>query len=364
MASSSRVHAIDWLRGLVMVLMTVDHAGSVYDAQHMHGDSAARWIVGSPLPAGEFLTRWITHLCAPTFVLLAGASLALSMERRRETPGQTAFIVKRGLLIAALDPLWMSLAFGFYRFVILQVLYAIGMSLVCMAWLRRLPSRALLAGAVAIQLLGELSSRVQPEAQPWKILWSLLFVGGPLVGTARCIYPLVPWLSMMMAGWVLGRFLLETSSRREQARTFLVIGVTLLAVFALVRGVDGYGNWNLHRDSLAPLQWLHVAKYPPSIAFTSLELGIAFLLLAMFFVVDDGPLLRPLALLGSTAFFYYVLHFHVLGVASLLLRLDRKQHGLLKTYLAAAAVLIALYPLCRMYRRYKATHPDGWTRYL
>src|SRR5947209_17585892 len=117
---SARIRAIDWVRGLVMVLMTVDHAGANLDAAHMHGDNGARWIVGSPLPPGEFLTRWITHLCAPTFVLLAGASLALSTEKRRGQAGQTRFIVTRGLLIAALDPLWMTMAFTGYSVIVLQ----------------------------------------------------------------------------------------------------------------------------------------------------------------------------------------------------------------------------------------------------
>src|SRR6478735_8275834 len=174
-----RVRAIDWLRGLVMVLMTIDHAGASWDAHHMHGDSAWGWTPGSPLPAGEFLTRWITHICAPAFVLLAGASLALSSERRRGEAGQTSFIVKRGLLIAALDPIWMSLGFALYRVVIFQVLYAIGLSLVCMAWLRKLSSRSLLALALAIQVFGELSGRVHFEAQPLHAIWCFLFVGGP-----------------------------------------------------------------------------------------------------------------------------------------------------------------------------------------
>ena len=156
-----RIRAIDWLRGLVMVLMTIDHAGASWDAHHMHGDAAWGWKPGSPLPAGEFLTRWITHICAPAFVLLAGTSLALSSEKRRGEAGQTAFIVKRGLFIAALDPIWMSFGFTLYHLVIFQVLYAIGMSLVCMAWLRKLSSRTLLALAVAIQVFGELSGHVQ-----------------------------------------------------------------------------------------------------------------------------------------------------------------------------------------------------------
>ena len=364
-----RIRAIDWLRGLVMVLMTIDHAGSAYDAHHLHGDSANGWTPGSPLPPGEFLTRFITHICAPAFVLLAGASLALSSERRRSEAGQTAFIVKRGLLIAALDPIWMSLGFVMYRFLVFQVLYAIGMSLVCMAWLRKLSSRALLAGAIAIQLFGELSQPVHFAAPPLQSLWRFLFVGGPVFRSGLCVYPLVPWLSIMMAGWVLGRWLLETRERDQtaRARTLALIGVALVAVFAVVRGLDGYGNWGLYRDSLAPLQWLHVAKYPPSLSYTTLELGLTLLLLALFFRLE-GPqprrLLQPLLLLGSTAFFYYLLHAHLLGAMSLVLRLDRNRYGLTKTYVAAAAVLAVLYPLCARYRKYKTAHPDGWTRYI
>ncbi|HEX9102181.1 MAG TPA: hypothetical protein VF997_08265, partial [Polyangia bacterium] len=182
-------------------------------------------------------------------------------------------------------------------------------------------------------------------------------------------YPLVPWLSIMMAGWVLGRWLLETRGRDHaaRARTLALVGVALLAVFAVVRGVDGYGNWGLYRDSLSPLQWLHVAKYPPSLSYTTLELGLAFLLLALFFRLEDGrerPALRPLLVLGSTAFFYYLLHAHLLNAVAQLAHADRNQHGLLKTWVAAALVLVVLYPLCTRYRRYKAAHPDGWTRYI
>ncbi|HEY2743551.1 MAG TPA: heparan-alpha-glucosaminide N-acetyltransferase domain-containing protein [Polyangia bacterium] len=364
-----RLRAIDWLRGLVMVLMTIDHAGAAYDAHHLHGDAAWGWVPGSALPAGEFLTRWITHICAPAFVLLAGASLALSMEKRRGQPGQTAFIVKRGLFIAALDPIWMSLGFAGYHILVFQVLYAIGMSLVCMAFLRRLSSTALLGAAVAIQVFGELSARVHFTAQPLRVIWCFLFVGGPPFRPAIVAYPLVPWLSIMMAGWVLGRWILATKTldRAARAQKLATLGIALLAVFAIVRGVDGYGNWNLYRDSLAPLQWLHVAKYPPSLSYTTLELGLTFLLLALFVMLDDDrprPLLGPLALFGSTAFFFYVLHVHLLQLVQVVFKLDRNQYGLTKTYVAAAAVIVLLYPLCARYRRYKAAHPDGWTRYL
>lgn len=363
-----RIRAIDWARGLVMMLMTVDHAGNVFDAAHLHGDSAARWVPGSPLPPGEFLTRWVTHLCAPTFVLLAGASLALSAQKRRDRPGQAGFIVSRGLLIAALDPLWMSLGFAGYRVLVFQVLYAIGMSMVCMAALRRLPTLALLGAAIGVQVLGELSMRWQPAGEPWHALWGFLFVGGPVFEGAVCAYPLVPWLSIMMLGWVLGRWLLEPRPRPARAGTLALVGAALLLVFGAVRGLDGYGNWGLHRDSLEVLQWLHVAKYPPSIAFTTLELGLALCLLAGFLAADDPA--RPrralswLSLFGATAFFFYLLHVHLMAGVQLVLRLDREHGGLAKTWIAAGLTVAALAAPCWLYRRYKGAHPDGWTRYV
>lgn len=366
--SNPRIRAIDWLRGLVVAVMTVDHSGTIFDAAHMHGDSAARWVIGSPLPLGEFMTRWVTHLCAPVFVLLAGASLALSDEKRRHEPGQTRFIVTRGLLIASLDPVWMSLGFAGYTRVVFQVLYAIGASMVCMAWLRKFSSRALLAGAVAIQLLGELSAAWHPTEQPWHAVWGYLFVGGPVFAKAGCAYPLVPWLSVMMFGWVLGRWLLQPRTNVERARSLALLGLGSLVVFLVVRGFDGYGNWGLHRDSLEVLQWLHVAKYPPSLAYLSLELGLGLWLFALFFVLDDPARARPglalFSLLGSTAFFYYLLHVHLMAGVQRVFAFDTHADGLAKTWGAAALTIAVLAGPCWLYRRYKAAHPHGWARYL
>ncbi len=364
-----RIRAVDWVRGLVIVLMTVDHSGSILDAAHMHGDSARGWTVGALLLAPEFLTRWITHLCAPTFVLLAGVSMALSAEKRRGQPGQTRFLVTRGLLIAALDPLWMSLGFALYHRWVLQVLYAIGMSMVCMAFLRRLPSWVLVMGALVIQAFGELAARWTPTGQPWLALWRLLLVGGPpFDGKTFCAYPLLPWLSIMMLGWVFGRWLLQPATAAARARVMALAAAGLLGLFGVLRGLDGYGNWNLHRDSMDALQWLHVSKYPPSITFTCLELGIGMALMALFTLLDDPA--RPrralgvLSLLGGTAFFYYLLHVHLIGLVSLATKMDRSSYGLAKTWLGAALALAVLLWPCARYRRYKIAHPDGWTRYI
>ena len=356
------------MRGLVIALMTVDHSGNIFDADHMHGDSATRWVVGSALPVGEFLTRWVTHLCAPVFVLLAGASLALSSEKRRGEPGQTRFIITRGLFIAALDPLWMSLGFAQYNRIVFQVLYAIGISMVCMAGLRKLSSRTLVGAAVAIQLLGEFADLWRPVDQPWHAIWGYLFLGGPVFDKAVCAYPLAGWLSIMMLGWVLGRWLLEPRSNVARARSLALLGLALLAIFAVVRGIDGYGNWNLHRDSGDLLQWLHVAKYPASLAYCTLELGIGLCLFALFLWLDEPgkprAALGPLSLFGATAFFFYVWHVHLMAGAQAVFQFDVHSAGLAKTWGAAALTLGVLAAPCWFYRRYKTAHPNGWTRYV
>src|SRR5690242_3730678 len=156
--SAARVAPLDWLRGAVMVIMAVDHASGVFNEGRLMTDGVVLYRPGTPLPAAQFLTRWITHLCAPTFVFLAGAALALSTDRRRAAGASDAaidrFIVTRGLVIAALDPLWMSWVFAPGE-ILLQVLYAIGGSLVAMAALRRLGTRTLVALALGLVIGGE-----------------------------------------------------------------------------------------------------------------------------------------------------------------------------------------------------------------
>src|SRR5215470_7249340 len=141
----SRLLPVDWLRGLVMVLMTVDHSSAAFNSGRLFGDSAKTWVPGTALPVAQFFTHWMTHLCAPTFLFLAGFSLYISVRRRRADgvpEGDiTRFILVRGLVIALLDPLWM--VFVHRGELVLQVLYAIGVAMMAMAFLRRLPAQVL-----------------------------------------------------------------------------------------------------------------------------------------------------------------------------------------------------------------------------
>jgi len=369
-AQGSRLLAIDWMRGLVMVLMTLDHSSDAFNAGRLFTDSVR--LDRQPLPAADFFTRWVAHLCAPTFVFLAGTALALSVARRtRDGDTQAAIdkhIILRGLIITCLE-LWMSLVFGGPHTLVLQVLYAIGMGMVCMALLRRLSTGWLLAlgllGWLASEPLAGLSAAVQG---PLAIPGMLIFSGGQLGEThgfrAVVGYPLFPWLCTMVLGFAFGRWLLGLSAERragDAARLLLRCGIVLLAVYLALRGVNGLGNMGLYRHDDSLIQWLHVSKYPPSLTYWGLELGLAALLLALAFAV---PLTWwPLVLLGQTAFFYYLLHVHLLEVASLALGMHKKA-GLLVTYLAALAAVLVLLPLCSWYRGYKRSHPRGWPQYI
>jgi uncharacterized membrane protein len=367
---TTRVIALDWMRGLVMVLMTVDHASEMFNSGRFVTDAAFLYKPGTPLPVVQFLVRWMTHLCAPTFVFLAGTSLALSTWKRLKAGESEASIDRsiliRGLLIAALDPLWMSWAFT-PGSILLQVLFAIGISFVCLVPLRRLRSSTLACFGLGLMFLGEatIGGLTNFFGGSLPLPLALLLSGG-LFGKLIIGYPLLPWLAIMMLGWVFGRHLLRQQPAPKPGQWLRTGGVVALTIFAIVRGINGYGNLLLLRDDQSPLQWLHVSKYPPSLSFCALELGLMALLLSVLFRWQQRQDLNRSGLmlvLGQTAFFFYLLHGHLLLLAAWSPGASH-QRGLPETFIATAAVIGLLYPCCRWYRGYKTTHPNGWARYI
>lgn len=368
---SARVASIDWMRGIVMILMVVDHAGMAFDAGHLSTDSAALYDRAMALPPLPFLSRWLTHLCAPTFVFLAGTALALSIERRvqrgEEASAIDRQILVRGAIIAVLDPTLISLASGRLTF---QVLFAIGVAMMAMAPLRRLPTPWLVACGLAWMLAGEALTRPfwNPELgwpQPLAALLLALRVEPEL----KILYPVLPWLSMMVLGWGFGRYLLgrlqagDVVSPRRLLAGSSVVG---LAVFAAVRGFDGYGNMFLARSGDSWVQWLHVSKYPPSLSFASLELGLLCLALAALFAIEPRVGVRrkgPLLVFGQTAMFFYLVHRLVYEGLATWAGL-RGVAGLSESYAISAVSLVLLYPACLWYRSFKAAHPKSVLRYF
>jgi len=368
---SARIACIDWMRGLVMVLMIIDHASMAFDGTHVAKDSAMYPDATTvALPAAAFFTRWITHLCAPTFVFLAGAALAISVERRADR-GVSASnidlnIIKRGAVIGLLDLTLISLGSGYLN---LGVLLAIGLSFICMAVLRRLSSPALLILAIGWMVAGEWVTGLvwQPPGSASPLASFFIATSGGEVVVNK--YPLIPWLAIMMVGWVTGRYFLQYQGGLRSIRTrniLLVAGVIALGVFFVIRGAQGYGDMFLPRADNSWQQWLHVSKYPPSLSFYALELGILFVCLWFLALIEPKIGVRPngpLLLFGQTAMFFYLVHRLVLEIPATYFGL-RGVGDLTTTYVVAFALLLLLYPACRWYRTVKAAHPDSFLKYL
>ena len=286
------------------------------------------------------------------------------MQRRKRDGASEAEITRsiaaRGLLVAALDPLWM--VFVHKGELVLQVLYAIGVSMLAMAFLRRLPARVCGALGLLLVVLHEALARAFAHAEgAGRLLLVLTLVPGR-AGPFPVSYPVIPWLAAMLLGWAAA----DLARRDPEAfrHRLVVAGIVALAVFAVVRGLSGYGNAGLFRDDGSLVQWLHTAKNPASLAYLACELGIAWLLLSALWTADlPAPLRAPLTVLGQSAFFFYLLHAHLLRFAAWSTGLLR-QSGLAATYLSAAVVIALLLPLCARFRRYKLSHPESLAKYI
>jgi uncharacterized membrane protein len=368
---SARVAAIDWMRGLAMVLMVVDHASMAFDGTHMSQDSAMyAGAATMALPAAEFATRWMTHICAPTFVFLAGVSLALSVERKI-AKGVGAweidrYIITRGAFIALLDPTIVSLGSGRWT---LQVLFAIGLAMICMAALRRLPWVALLGIGMAWFAFGELITRlVWHPPGPSSALAAVLVA---TYGSDSIVikYPVVPWLAVMALGWSFGKHMSRNAAgatRFSSESVLWVGGAGALVVFVAVRGAAGYGDMFLHRADMSWQQWLHVSKYPPSLSYAGLELGLLWLALAALVRIEPSIGVRPngvFLVFGQTSMFFYLVHRLAFEVPATYFGL-RGMGDLTTTYVASAILLVAMYPACLWYRSVKAAYPRSVLRYI
>lgn len=373
------------MRGLAVVLMALDHARGAFDAAHFHGDSFVNWHAGTALPTASFLVRWITHFCAPAFLWTMGCGMALRVAAARERGESEAAIdrrfVRRGLLLMALDPLWMWWAFApdlekeIAASVVtgVQVLFALGVTMLVLVFLRRLPPRRLVVGAVVAALCCEgvigvvmlFVEHVDPAQGRWPSLPSAFLLSGGITfgGRVAVLYPILPWLPLAVLGYAFGARMREEGPD-SLARSALRFALPALALFLVVRAANGYGNLLLYREGLEPLQWLHVSKYPPSLSYVALELGLVGCALAAFARArPDAWALRPLLVFGRAPLFFYLLHVHLLtGVALALGRF--RQDGLWVSTWAALGVLVVLYPGCRWFLARKLAHPHRFTRWL
>ena len=365
--TTQRISAIDWMRGLVMILMALDHTSWFFNNERIFADSVLLYERGDVFATDQFLTRWITHICAPTFVFLAGTAIAMSNAQRR-MQGIAVSVIEhdvllRGIFIALLDVCLFSLISGK---LILQVLYAIGGSMVLMVFLQRLGTRTVFFLALVILAGSELLlMRIWQPGSEISILLAITLV--PVFGeTYTVLYPVLPWLAIMMLGWVFGERLLlsKRPGLWSLERLLIVWGLAAVVMFGGVRGMNGYGNMFMHLDGNSLVHWLHISKYPPSLAYVSLELGLMAMILALLIRLESVIHIvnrnDPVLVFGQTALFFYLAHFCVLEA----LRFFVERGDLGRIYWITLLVLVILYPICRGYRSLKWRYPNSLLRFL
>ncbi len=392
-----RLDSVDAVRGIVMVVMALDH---VRDFFHAYAktldptDPSKTWAL-------LFFTRWVTHFCAPTFVFLAGTGAFLSTRRGKTKPELARFLFTRGLWLILLEVTLVRFGWFFnfdYRFVLLQVIWAIGWSMIVMAALVFLPTRAIGAAGLAMILLHNLLDGVRSSdfgAAGW--LWILLHepnVISPRPGySVLAAYPLVPWVGVMAAGYAFGELL--TLERERRRRILFMIGGAAVVLFVVLRAANVYGDprpWEFQERGgwYTFLSFLNTTKYPPSLLFLLMTLGPSVIAVALF---DRGegrepsPPLRPFVVFGRVPLFYYLLHVPLMHVAAIVFayakygqagwlflnwpppgepQLEPPGYGydLLVVYLVWLGVVLALYPLCRWFAGVKRRRRDAWLSYL
>jgi len=382
-----RVETVDLLRGLVMVVMALDHTRDFFHDPAVHGIDPTNLAQTTP---AIFLTRWVTHFCAPVFCFLAGTAVSLSARRGRNLGRLSGFLVTRGawlILVETTVLYWVMTWTLPLHFDWGLILWALGWSMIVLAGLIHLPRRVVAGFGLALILGHNAFDSVKPAAWgSWSWLWQVLHVQSviPVTPTFNFLvaYPLVPWLGVMAAGYTFGAvFELDATLRKK----WLVgLGLGLIAGFVLLRFSNTYGDprpWSRQSgETLTVLSFLNCAKYPPSLCFLLMTLGPAILLLGL---LEGRPWVRlkPLQVFGRVPFFYYVVHITLIhGLCALLNALRfgspvvaRNAAGVLPAgsgvglatvYLIWIAVVAALYPLCRWFAGVKARRREAWLSYF
>jgi uncharacterized membrane protein len=382
-----RIDGIDALRGLVVVLMVLDHVRDFFHATAFTADPMA-------LDSGDpalFMTRWVTHLCAPTFVFLAGVSVWLQ-KANGKTPGDLSrFLLTRGLWLIVLEFTLIGIGFNFGWWLFAQVIWAIGFGMVVLAALHRTPRWLVLALGVAIIVAHPVLNLISPSTfGPLEPVWRMLAARGPMpteAGLLLVAYPAIQWTGILLLGYGLGGFLTDAVGLRR--RRVMLFAAGFLALFAIGRGFNlaifDPVPWTTQESPLwSAFSFISVNKYPPSPAYVLLMLGLAFVLLLLLDRVR-GAALRSLLAFGRTPLFTYLLHVwlaHGLAVlvgvavgvppsAFLQTITDPSRlieagwgFGLGGVYVAWAVVLLVLYPLSRWFEALKSRRRDWWLGYL
>lgn len=384
---TKRVISIDMLRGLVMILMVLDHVRLFFSNVGYRPTDLTQTNV--PL----FLTRWVTHLCAPTFIFLAGVAAYLYFRNRPQSKqALSKYLIVRGLWLVFLELTVVRFGWLFdptYSFSFAQVIWAIGWSMVVLAGLIYLPIPVI--STIGILLIGghNLFDHIQAEQLGrWNWLWAVLHE--PKMFTVFAdkklfiSYPLIPWIGVMATGYAFGTvFNMEKTQRLRFLRR---LGLGLIAGFVVLRALNVYGDphpWSVQSNfAYTILSFINCHKYPPSLLYLLITLGLAMLLLYLF-EKQRWRIFQPLVLFGRVPLFFYIVHLWLIHFTAILLALPKYGikaitmpflvsrlmpadygYDLPMIYNLSIIIIILLYPLCDCFVKYKAKHPSKWLKFL
>ena len=378
--SAQRLLSIDALRGLVILFMLLDHVRETF---FLHRQVADPMSIDSTEPL-LFLSRTLAHLCAPVFVLLTGLSAYLYGEKYQGKRDVSAFLFKRGLFLVVLELTLVNFAWTFQlppSVIYLQVIWAIGLSMIALAALVWLPRPVLLLLAIGIiaghNLLDTLHFAAGSALHvPWAILHDRGWIEFSDSLRLRTSYPVLPWIGVIALGYCIGPWFARCASAAVRQRYLLLAGVGALLGFVALRLLNGYGEaqWVAHDHPVQTLMsFFNITKYPPSLLFLTLTLGVGLLLLLAFERVRQGKWIAVLAVFGAAPMFFYLLHLYVLKVLYLLsvalFGLNQGSYfgfkGMGSVWLTAVLLAAALYLPVRWFAGLKARRRDiSWLKYL
>ncbi len=384
-----RVYAIDFTRGLVMIIMALDH---VRDLMHVNSVTQSPTDLSTTTPM-LFFTRWITYLCAPIFVFLAGTSAYISFRNKNNHLQSRKFLVKRGLWLILLEFTIVNFGIffdvGFHTF-IFEVIATIGCGFIILSLLLKLPAKTIGIIGLIIIFCHNLAPLIPgAETSLFKKILMPFFAPAAFPFSNRVFvmaYPPIPWLGIMLVGFASGKLFELPKGKRK--KIFLEIGIAALLLFIVVRFINIYGDsvpWSAQKNAVYTfLSFMNVTKYPPSLVFCLITLGTMFLIFA-FTENSKKGLNKIVAVYGKVPFFYFLIHFyfiHLLMIGTMFLqgfhwpqldfasgtfgRPKGVQSGvpLWMVYLVWISVVLVLYKPCVWYGKYKAAHKHWWLKYM
>ena len=395
-APSPRIVSVDVLRGIVMVIMALDHSRDFLTNRHFAPEDLAH------TSGALFFTRFITHYCAPVFAFLAGTGAFLSTSRGKSLQELSRFFVTRGLWLLLLEFTVVDFAWGFVPWAHGGVIWILGWSMIMMALIVRLPVRWIAVLGLGMIATHNLLDRINP-ASFGKFDWIWIFLHSPghfVIGDHFLFsvrYVLIPWVGVMAVGFAFGKLLLRSDRRKWT----LILGIAATILFFVLRGINLYGNgvaglpfgyprsagpWSIQPTiSLTVISFFNTLKYPPSLDYLLMTLGPSLILLGLMDRAKAARgLSRVLLVFGRVPLFYYVLHIYLLNVMAKLATLAFHQpifhgtviaetaqrpagygHGLPFIYATWVFAVAILYVPCRWFMDFRGRHRDWtWLSYL